>query len=219
MKKFKIAFVITILIFFASCSTTSKISDTSIDVVEQNKKELSLIFGGDIMAHRPNFSMKDFSKIWKDTKDIIQKGDLAFANIESPIDNTLEFSTYPNFNMQEQYPLAAIDAGFNVFSIINNHSNDQALSGIMNTITWTEKIHNDSMNSNKPIYFNGLNKVKNSEISYKTIYHNDWKIVFCAITEILNRNDHKEYFNYVPYTEKGRNNFLNYVNKIKTENY
>ena len=118
------------------------------------------------MAHRPNFSMKDFSKIWKDTKDIIQKGDLAFANIESPIDNTLEFSTYPNFNMQEQYPLAAIDAGFNVFSVINNHSNDQALSGIMNTITWTEKIHNDSMNSNKPIYFNGLNKVKNSEISY-----------------------------------------------------
>lgn len=217
MKKLKIAFVITILIFFASCSTTSKISDKNTDVVEQNKNELSLIFAGDIMAHRPNFSMKDFSKIWKDTKDIIQKSDFAFANIESPIDNTLDFSTYPNFNMQEQYPLAAINAGFNVFSTINNHSNDQALQGIMNTISWTEKIHQERKNTQRPVYFNGLNKIKNSEISYNTIYHKNWKIIFCAVTEILNRNDYKAYFNYVPYTEKGRNNFINYVNKIKTE--
>ena len=86
LKKLKIAFVITILIFFASCSTTSKISDKNRDVVEQNKNELSLIFAGDIMAHRPNFSMKDFSKIWKDTKDIIQKSDFAFANIASASD-------------------------------------------------------------------------------------------------------------------------------------
>lgn len=217
MKKIKIAFIYTILIFFIGCSTTSKLSEQKSDVVEPNKTELSLIFAGDIMAHRPNFSMKDYSKIWKDVKDIIKDSDYAFANIESPVDNTLPFSTFPNFNMQEQYPQEAINAGFNVFSLVNNHSNDQSFSGMTNTIDWAENIQKKYYYSSRKIYFSGLNKNKDTPISYTIINHDDWKILFCAVTEILNRNDYKSYMNYVPYTEKGRNDFLAYVNKIKNE--
>ena len=217
MKKIKIAFIYTILIFFIGCSTTSKSSEQKSDVVELNKNELSLIFAGDIMAHRPNFSMKDYSKIWKDVKDIIKNSDYAFANIESPVDNSLPFSTFPNFNMQEQYPQEAINAGFNVFSLVNNHSNDQSFSGMMNTIHWAENTQKANYNSSRKVYFNGLNKNKDTPISYTIINHDDWKILFCAVTEILNRNDYKSYMNYVPYTEKGRNNFIAYVNQIKNE--
>ena len=217
LKKIKIAFIYTILIFFIGCSTTSKISEQKSDVVELNKNELSLIFAGDIMAHRPNFSMKDYSKIWKDVKDIIKNSDYAFANIESPVDNSLPFSTFPNFNMQEQYPQEAINAGFNVFSLVNNHSNDQSFSGMMNTIHWAENTQKANYNSSRKVYFNGLNKNKDTPISYTIINHDDWKILFCAVTEILNRNDYKSYMNYVPYTEKGRNNFIAYVNQIKNE--
>lgn len=72
-------------------------------------------------------------------------------------------------------------------------------------------------NSNK-IYFSGIKNIPNSEITYKIIEYNSWRIIFCAITEILNQNIGKEYINFVNYTEQGRNDFIKTVNNIRHSN-
>lgn len=215
MKKLKIALLTTILIFILGCSTTSKLKEDNFEQVEHSESVISLIFAGDIMAHRPNYSIKDFSKIYDSITPIISNCDFAFANIEAPVDDEKEFSTYPNFNMKSSYPIAAINAGFNVFSLVNNHSNDQGLSGMINTLSWANKIEEQTKESSRPVYFEGIKKIPQENISYKIINHNNIKIAFCAITEVLNRNDYKEYHNYVPYTKKYKEQFMEQIKNIK----
>ena len=103
-------------------------------------KNLRLLFAGDIMAHTQNFAMKDYSLIWDDVRDMVQDADYSFANLEAPVDKSKPFESYPTFNMQPSYPAAALDAGFNLISLANNHSNDQGSQGIKATARWAAQI-------------------------------------------------------------------------------
>ena len=94
------------------------------DDKDEPNDEIKLLFAGDIMAHTNNYHISSFDKIWRDVKYLIDGNDLVFANIEAPVDTTKPVSSYPNFNMPQNYVQAAVDAGFNVFSLCNNHSND-----------------------------------------------------------------------------------------------
>ncbi|MDE5899358.1 MAG: CapA family protein [Treponemataceae bacterium] len=178
---------------------------------------VTLLFAGDIMAHTPNFAMKDYARIWEDIAPIVQGADFAFANIEAPVDDSRPFSTYPNFNMNDAYPQAAIDAGFNVFSLVNNHTNDQRLEGMLATVRWAEEKSRAYAEASRPVAFSGINKAPESGISYTILKKGSWKILFCAVTEILNTPEYRSYMNFVPYTEKGRANFLQTVKKIRAE--
>ena len=208
MKK-KIIFFSAIIFSLYSCKTPPE-TDNLLKTKSQEIQTLSLLFLGDIMAHAENFKMQDFNKIWTEVKPIFSKCDFVFGNIESPIDDRRPFSSYPEFNMNNSYPKAMIDAGINVFSLANNHTNDQKIDGILQTFLWAET----NENSNK-IYFSGIKNIPNSEITYKIIEYNSWRIIFCAITEILNQNIGKEYINFVNYTEQGRNDFIKTVNNIR----
>ena len=103
-------------------------------------KKLRLLFAGDIMAHTQNFSMADYSLIWDDIREQVQAADFSFANLESPVMEERPFESYPTFNMQPSYPAAALDAGFNLISLANNHSNDQGSQGIKATALWAAQI-------------------------------------------------------------------------------
>lgn len=208
MKK-KIIFFSAIIFSLYSCKTPPE-TDNLLKTKSQEIQTLSLLFLGDIMAHAENFKMQDFNKIWTEVKPIFSKCDFVFGNIESPVDDRRPFSSYPEFNMKNSYPKAMIDAGINVFSLANNHTNDQKIDGILQTFLWAES----NENSNK-IYFSGIKNIPNSEITYKIIEYNSWRIIFCAITEILNQNIGKEYINFVNYTEQGRNDFIKTVNNIR----
>ena len=170
------------------------------------------------MAHKPNYNMKDYSKIWKDITPLISEADLSFANIEAPVCNELPFSPFPNFNMQESYPQAAINAGFNVFSLVNNHTNDQGLEGIKATLEWAEKTEKKYEESERPLYFCGINKNPGENISYKIIKNGKWKILFVAVSEILNRPDYRSYLNYIVATQKNWDAFTDYLVKLREEN-
>lgn len=211
MKK-KIIFFSAIIFSLYSCKTPPE-TDNLLKTKSQEIQTLSLLFLGDIMAHAENFKMQDFNKIWTEVKPIFSKCDFVFGNIESPVDDRGPFSSYPEFNMKNSYPKAMIDAGINVFSLANNHTNDQKIDGILQTFLWAET----NENSNK-IYFSGIKNIPNSEITYKIIEYNSWRIIFCAITEILNQNIGKEYINFVNYTEQGRNDFIKTVNNIRHSN-
>ena len=232
MKKYPVI-IVTFLVFF-SCKSVPKestdfILDTKIPVSERNifeaprvyqpeNEELTLIFAGDIMAHTPNYNMKNYDKIWNGISDITTKSDFTFGNIEAPVAEKLPKSSYPSFNFHEDYIDAAIKAGFNVFSLANNHTNDQYKTGILQTIEFAEKKEKSSANTERPIYFSGLKDGKKSEFNYRIIEKNGWKILFVAVTQLLNRNDDSEYINYVPSKKEAKNDFIKWIKKVKSEN-
>lgn len=210
---FKYFYAITAAVFILfSCKSLPETEKT------EEPERLTLLFAGDIMAHRANYSMKNYSKIWKDIKPLVSSADFSFANIEAPVNKNLPFSPYPDFNMQPSYPEAAIDAGFNVFSLVNNHTNDKGLEGINETRKWGEKIEEDSKLSERPVYFCGINKSPGEKISYKIIRKGNWKILFVAVTEILNRPDYRSYLNYVVASKKNWEEFSEYLVQIRKEN-
>ncbi len=169
------------------------------------------------MAHTPNFSMKNYDKIWENIKSDIQSSSLAFANIEAPIDNSKDASTYPFFNMPRHYVEAAINAGFDVFSLANNHTNDQNLEGIKETKKSVNHFIEKYKKTTNPVYFSGLRN-KDEDFSYNLINKDGWRILFIAVTEILNQPTFKSYINYVNPTEEKRSEFINFCSKIKEEN-
>ena len=190
------------------------------DDKDETDDEIKLLFAGDIMAHTNNYHISSFDKIWRDVKYLIDGNDLVFANIEAPIDTTKPVSSYPNFNMPQNYVQAAVDAGFNVFSLCNNHSNDQYLDGIKETLKTVDRICELAAKNANPrsLYFSGLKNSKESEFSYNIIEKSGWKILFLPMTELLNRPDFSEYINYIKTDDASRNEFIDYVKKLREKN-
>ncbi len=232
----QIFFAAVFFIFFGCASnSSSNISDSlsgknsqeiSKNQDEQNlsdenqnpKKELNLTmnFAGDIMAHNVNYKMGKFDRIWRDIKPLLSSSDLSFANIEAPVADALPWSTYPAFNMHSEYVEAAVNAGFNVFSLSNNHTNDQYLDGIKATRKYFSSFN--SKNPNKEIWWAGLREKSFGDMTYTVIEKNGFKILFAAITEILNRPDYASYIDYYPATQKKRAELKENLKRIGEEN-
>lgn len=232
MKKY---FLITFLttLFFIACKSTPQInSDINIqtEAPEQTSTEskktddskprdhITLLFTGDIMAHSVNYQISSYSKIYKDIKFYLDQADLTFANLEAPVDTTKPASSYPNFNMTEKYLQAAVDAGFDVFSLCNNHTNDQFQSGILETIKTTKKIIDKTENQGEKVYFSGIKESPEAAFTYNIIENHGWKILFLPVTELLNRPDASAYINFIKTDDKSRNNFIQYIKELKEKN-
>ncbi len=226
---------ISILLFtplIFSCSTSSNIIQPPAEIVQapqnpiveevlpqHDKSTFNILFAGDIMAHTANYYISSYDKIYRDVKHLITDSDLALANIEAPIDTTKSASSYPNFNMTQKYVQAAVDAGFDVFSLCNNHSNDQYKKGILETIKTTQAITQNTLEfSGNNVYFSGLKDAPEAPLTYNYISCNNWKILFLPITELLNRPDASDYINFIKPDESSRKNFQEYVSKLRNEN-
>ena len=210
-----------VLVFF-SCTTTQ---------VEQTKrpdfpqKNLNIVICGDIMCHTQNFKTKDFNDIWKGIRDVTLNSDLTIANLEAPVCDDRPFENYPTFNMQSSYPQAAIDAGINVMTVANNHTNDQGEDGIISTAAWMKEIQEKYKDSKRPVYMNGLKtdvstkqKASKSPVSYNYFTVKDYKVLFFGITQILNTQNYIERINYFPHTEKGKAALLEQVKLLREKN-
>ena len=230
--KFSFIFLFTILLF--SCGTTSQIINEPAEEVplieapqespasakeNKDKDTIKLLFAGDIMAHSVNYYITSYDKIWRDVREVISDADLAFANIEAPIDTTRSASSYPNFNMTQKYVQAAVDAGFDVFSLSNNHTNDQYKSGILETIKTTKAITAYTKeNLGNDIYFSGTKAEADSKLSaltYNYFETNGWKLLFLPITELLNRPDAADYINFIKPDEETRKSFIKHVKEFR----
>ena len=179
-------------------------------IPKDEEKTLTMTFAGDIMAHSVNYKMGNFSKIWRDIAPLLSESDLNFANIEAPVADNLEWSTYPAFNMHSSYVEAAIKAGFNVFSLANNHTNDQYLEGIKATRNY--------FSSRKEIWAAGLREKSFGDMTYSLIEKDGWKVLFVAVTELLNRPDYASYIDYYPSSEKKRLELKENLKKLRAEN-
>lgn len=214
---------IFLLFFFTACTSTKtdiqkKIEVPPVTETNHNKNEIKLLFTGDIMAHTVNYYISSYDKIWKDVKEFIEVADFAFANLEAPVDTTKSASSYPNFNMTKKYVNACINAGFDVFSLCNNHTNDQGLDGIKQTIKTFSELQQEHLQQNRKIYFSGTKLNSTDDFSYNFIEHNDWKILFLPITELLNRPSYSSYINFVENDEENHTKLKNYIKKLDKEN-
>lgn len=206
---------IFISLIFSSCGTTQNASVAGTEISSKDKSDkgnsISLLFAGDVMAHKPNYSAGNFDRIWVDVKDIISSADLSFANIEAPVAEDIEWSTYPAFNMHHSYIEAAIDAGFDVFSLANNHTNDQLLDGIKQT-----RKYFDSLKS-KNIYSAGIKDKSKGPLTYQIIEKDGWNILFVAVTQILNRNDASSWIDFYPGNESKTKQLKEDLKKLRNE--
>ena len=228
-------FLLLFTTFFYACGTTSQIvnetaENTPLEETPQevpstkkhDKDTITLLFAGDIMAHSVNYYITTYEKIWRDVRDVISAQDLAFANIEAPIDTTKQAASYPSFNMTRKYVQAAVDAGFDVFSLCNNHTNDQYKNGILETLKTTQAITEYTKEQlGNDIYFSGTKQKPDSSLSaltYNYFEANGWKILFLPITELLNRPDASEYINFIKPTDESRKAFVKYAKELRQKN-
>jgi len=198
-------------IFFFSCTTNKElVQEVQIPKITQPtptpekslqiqpRSPLVLTFCGDLMCHNENANTSSFSEIYKDIEPIILNDTLTFANLETPVNDELPFSGFPAFNVKNSYVDAAINAGIDVFSLANNHSNDGNLASILKTIEYFNSVQN------KGIYFAGIHQKsdsKESSLSYQIIKKNGWRIIFASYTQILNRMTALDYIDYYPNTK------------------
>ncbi|WP_424245955.1 poly-gamma-glutamate synthesis protein (capsule biosynthesis protein) [Elusimicrobium posterum] len=192
--------------------TTAKPAEAAQSAKKEIKKPVILTFAGDLMAHDSNTRMKDYSLIYKGIKEITLADDLSFLNVETPVYDEKDFKGYPRFNVKKEYPDAAIAAGFDVFTVANNHTNDQGEDGVKATYEYFEKKRKDN------IYFAGIRKDKEDIISYELIEVKGWKILFAAVTEFYNKNDDSGRVDVARSWPAARREFKKRIKKLREDN-
>ena len=226
MKKLNLVFIKNLLniciisfLFFGCATNTNIVIDyESLLKVEKNiPKEITLTFTGDLMAHTNVTRMKDFSIIYEDILHFMKNDDLTFTNLETPVVNNLDYENFPNFNVKNEYPLAAINAGIEVFSLTNNHTNDQGLEGIKSTRKFFEDYNNTQIDESKKVYFAGIKEKSGEDFTYQIIERNGFKILFVAFTEIYNSPTYRSWFDNQGTTDENRKNLYKKITDLKKE--
>ena len=219
-------FLFMLPIFFSCCVSTASMrtdistrqdDNTSSAVNNQSSGKsasasqvtpLVLTFAGDLMAHTVNFDMKNYDLIYKDVEKILHNDDLSFVNIETPVCDALPLSTYPSFNVHTPYLRAAAQAGFDVLSFANNHTNDHGTTGIDGTLASVRTVQKERAAADilPPfLAFSGLKDSENDHIQVTPLSYKGWNILFCSVTEILNSYDaSKNRLYYSVPTKQGR---------------
>ena len=180
---------------------------------------LVMTFAGDLMAHNVNFNMSMYDLIYKDVEKIIHNDDLSFVNIETPVCDTLPLSTYPNFNVHTSYLRAAVQAGFDVLSFANNHTNDHGRTGIDGTLAAVRTVQKERLTAGMLppfLIFSGLKDSENDRIQVTPFFYKGWNILFCSVTEILNSYDSsKNRLYYSAPTKQGREALLSAIKEAR----
>ena len=92
-----ISFIACVCLAALSCASTGKAQNVqqsdSQNSTDRNDSKITLVFAGDIMAHKINYTAGNFDEIWRDIKPIVKNSDLAFANLEAPVNDRMEWST------------------------------------------------------------------------------------------------------------------------------
>ncbi|MCR5622589.1 MAG: CapA family protein [Treponema sp.] len=180
---------------------------------------LLISFAGDLMAHNELWKhTNDYDKMYDDVREMLTASDLSLANMETPVDAKKPFSTYPSFNVHPDYADAAVRAGFNLFSLSNNHTNDKGFEGIQETEAYFSALADRTNEGPRPVHYSGLKDGKDADFSYAYFEYKGWKILFLAVTEILNSGDSKDYINFIKQDTASRMKFTEYVGQLREDN-
>lgn len=183
--------VITFIVLLSAC--VSRVSERSQAVEEtsriDNLSRVSVVAVGDNLIHNTIYEAAyhngtyDFRPFYQAIKPFISAHDLAFINQETMLGGVeLGLSSYPSFNSPVEVGEALIDAGFNLFSIANNHTLDRGEQAIINTVEFFWR---------KPCVYSGAEISPN--ISHLKIFtKNGITFGFIAYTMLTNGQSHPE---------------------------
>lgn len=167
------------------------------------------------MAHEVNYAMKDYDRIYADVRGLLSGDDITFGNLEMPVADSLPQSTYPRFNVHMPYLAAAVRAGFDAFSLANNHSNDQGASGIAGTLEAFAAMERIAPS----VSHSGLKRAPTDALEPVMIEKNGWSILFLSVTEILNSYDAAgKLVHYVAPTAASRDAFAARLREMRRAN-
>jgi poly-gamma-glutamate capsule biosynthesis protein CapA/YwtB (metallophosphatase superfamily) len=211
-KKLSKAFSIILLVYLSGCAATPK-PEYIPRIIQEEFQTLTLNFAGDLMAHDINYSRPPYWRVHAALESYLKSDDLSFINLEFPIDGNLPFETYPTFNARPEYIFPAIDAGFDVFSLANNHTTDQGISGIKNTFDSVRYLSSRSRSTFRDIYFSGIREDSGSGFAIETIHRGNLKIGFIAITTFMNSYYGEEYVYLVKQNDEAVKEFTDFLKK------
>jgi poly-gamma-glutamate capsule biosynthesis protein CapA/YwtB (metallophosphatase superfamily) len=149
-------------------------------------ESITLTFAGDLMAHSVNFRMADFSDIYREMIPAIEAGDLAFINLETPVVESMDYATFPRFNVHREYVQAAVDAGFDIFALANNHSSDQGPKGVLATLKTMKELREENREKRPHFTFSGLKGHERSPLVPTSIKVGPWSLGFISLTSFIN---------------------------------
>ena len=105
--------------------------------------ETDILFAGDLMQHeeqlknaRGSDGTYSYSYYYKHIKKTVREADIAVANLETPLGKS-GFGGYPAFCAPDSFLYAALDAGFDVMLLANNHCFDKGKKGVTHWPYWT----------------------------------------------------------------------------------
>ena len=133
-----------------SCQNSTNSSQGSAQTIKseeaQKVKEVSMLFMGDFMQHGPQIrAAKDsngtynYQHYFEYTASLIQNVDFAIANLEVTLAGP-PYSGYPQFCAPDEYAVAIKEAGFDILTTSNNHSNDRGVKGLIRTIDMLDSL-------------------------------------------------------------------------------
>jgi len=172
---------------------------------------------GDIMTH-DNLqayalnSEKKYNVFFEHVKNVFLTDDLTIANLETPVNDILPVSGYPNFNAKTILIDAIKESGIEVVSLANNHSYDQGEKGVISTIEAVKS---------KGLLFSGTGLTPKESKTPIIFNVKGVKIGYIALTFSLNGSNifespNKAYVNLVPMENQTRiNEFVQIISEAK----
>ena len=117
--------------------------------IKDSLHRMKLIFVGDIMQHDDQIrsavgdpalmrstdqSLFDYEPVFRYVAPLLRQADLAVGNLELTLSAKGKYRGYPMFRAPDALAYALKEAGFDVLSTCNNHSNDGYSYGLRHTI-------------------------------------------------------------------------------------
>lgn len=137
--------ILTIILFFLNYELVLSIDKP---IKEDNEILIDISAVGDIIIHSSQLDAQydsnskeyDFYNNFKYVSNYIKKSDLSIANLETTLAGEENgYSGYPKFNSPDSLADALKKSGFDLISIVNNHTLDYGIQGFERTIGVLEK--------------------------------------------------------------------------------
>lgn len=133
---------LTLLLFFLfSCNQNKKslILNTLPASNDTTVAEITLLFVGDVMQHKPQVRAAktetgyNYKECFQHIQKELNQADLAIANLETTLGGK-PFKGYPLFSSPDELVFDLQKTGFNVFQLANNHILDRGKKGLNRTL-------------------------------------------------------------------------------------
>ena len=144
MKKFFL-FILLAWVGMAAVAQIDGMSGATQAVIEQpttkaSTDSLRIIFAGDLMGHGGQIKAAmteegkyDYTPCFKFISEYVQSANLAIANFELTLAGP-PYKGYPQFSSPDQVLIDANNAGFDIFTTVNNHCMDSGKKGFLRTL-------------------------------------------------------------------------------------